>query len=191
MMGAIERAPDDVALRAAAVGYLDDHRHELLGPGVSLLASSFIGWYGGFVDELRIQPGEGTTAAEVIQLIEHPMCRFVRHLALGRIPELPDVIAALVAAELPLLEELVVHDALWGKQAELCATTVTPTTQAQAIVNSTACRQPDWPAGAGGGGEDQEVGCIVRNSSTSDSIGRGRTRTNAEPTYINQTPNNR
>src|SRR5688572_26314616 len=76
MMGAIERAPDDIPLRAAAVGYLDDHRHDLLGPGVSLLASSFIGWYGGFVDELRIQPGEDTTAAAVIQLIEHPMCRF-------------------------------------------------------------------------------------------------------------------
>ncbi|MBA3540910.1 MAG: TIGR02996 domain-containing protein [Deltaproteobacteria bacterium] len=105
-----ERA--NVRLRAAAVAFLDKHRGELLGAGAALLPGAWIGWRGGFIDELRLQPfpNQRTVARNLAALLAHPSCRFVRHLALGALPRMQAVLDAVADAAPPLLETLVVLD---------------------------------------------------------------------------------
>ncbi len=119
LCAAMEADPKNVRLRSLVVDFLGEHRELLLGEGASLLPGAWIGWRGGFIDELRVQPylkqrGAGRSFAA---LLAHPSCRFVRHVALGELPRLQDAIDALSAAAPPLLETVVVIDAEAIQQA--------------------------------------------------------------------------
>lgn len=111
---AIERDPKNVRLRSLAVEFLGKHHKLLLGPGGGrLLPAAWIGWRGGFVDEVRVQPfdNQRNGVASLAQLLGHPSCRFVRRVAIGELVGLQQAIDVLVDAQLPLLETVVVCDA--------------------------------------------------------------------------------
>ncbi|MFT3692909.1 MAG: TIGR02996 domain-containing protein [Kofleriaceae bacterium] len=100
----------DQALRIAAIEYQAAHHEELFGAAAPAVKRAYIGSRGGFCEELRINPHEDITPASVKALLAHPSMRFVRHVACGEV--IPNaVVDGLVAAKLPLLEELVVQDA--------------------------------------------------------------------------------
>jgi uncharacterized protein (TIGR02996 family) len=109
---AIENDPANRRLRSIAVEWLGAHSALLLGGGLSLLPGAWIGWRGGFIDELRLQPVEDGTrdAAALAALLAHPSCRFLRHLSLGCFYERDEMLDALVDAAPPLLESLVLLD---------------------------------------------------------------------------------
>ncbi len=108
----LEADPANARLRAASVAFVDEHRDALFGDGAELLAGAWIGWRGGFIDELRLQPYPGATrtTARVAALLAHPSCRFVRTIALGAFPAPKPIIAAIAAAAPPLLERFVALD---------------------------------------------------------------------------------
>jgi len=108
----VEADPKNTQLRAAAVAFLDDHRTELLGEGAALLPGAWIGWRGGFIDELRLQPfhNQRIVLRQFEALLAHPSCRFVRHVALGQVPRLQEIFRALATAAPPLLDSLVLLD---------------------------------------------------------------------------------
>ncbi|MFT3692911.1 MAG: TIGR02996 domain-containing protein [Kofleriaceae bacterium] len=110
----LEATPTDHTIRVAAIDFITDRRKQLFGAGAPALVHAYLGWKGGFVDELRLQPWEaGQDDSALPALFEHPTMRFVRHIALGALaPNVDAALDAIIDAELPLLEELVVHDAL-------------------------------------------------------------------------------
>jgi uncharacterized protein (TIGR02996 family) len=110
LMAGVEAAPADTRLRSAAVAFLGARRRDVLGAGAAAMSGAYIGWRGGFIDELRLQPIGRVLAKDVAALLRHPTCRFVRHVALGRMIHIVTVLDELVAAAPPLLEELVVID---------------------------------------------------------------------------------
>jgi uncharacterized protein (TIGR02996 family) len=112
LSAAVEAAPLDVRLRSAATEYFHEHGRAFLGHGIALRSGTWYGWLGGFLDEIRMQPFAGLKNAvpAAAALFAHPHTRFLRHVALGNIPELEDVIAGLAAADLPLLETVTLID---------------------------------------------------------------------------------
>lgn len=114
LSAAVEAAPLDVRLRSAATELFNTEGALFLGDGVALRPGSTYGWVGGFLDEIRLQPfptlDRGQAVAAAGALFNHPHARFLRHLALGNLPELDEVLGELHAAKLPLLETLTVVD---------------------------------------------------------------------------------
>ncbi len=107
----MEAVPEDLILRGAAIEYQGDHQDELFGDAMLAVRRAYIGWRGGFVDELRLRRDDGMTPEALAALFAHPLVQFVRHIAIGELTlDTAAVIDALVAARLPLLEELVVVD---------------------------------------------------------------------------------
>jgi hypothetical protein len=80
-----------------------------------LLPGAWIGWRGGFIDEVRVQAyakQRGVVEA-FAELLAHPSCRFVRCVGIGDLGgSLQATIDALGAAAPPLLETVVVCDAV-------------------------------------------------------------------------------
>lgn len=119
-MGGAPHAPrsrtDDREVRLAAIEFEGARKQDLFGAGEKAIARAYVGWRGGFVDELRLQPHPSITAAAIKALLAHPTVRFVRHLAIGPLsrPLRKAAIDALVAQQLPLLTELVIQDARWA-----------------------------------------------------------------------------
>lgn len=111
----LEASPDDREVRLAAIEFEGARKRDLFGAGEKAIARAYVGWRGGFVDELRIQPHPSITAAAIKGLIAHPTVRFLRHLAIGPLSRAlrTAAIDALVGQQLPLLAELVLHDAQW------------------------------------------------------------------------------
>ena len=115
MRARLEMAPADVATRRAALAVLAKRKKLLFGAGVAVISRAWIGWSGGFVDELRIQRSPATDMREtkLAALFAHPMVRFARHVAFGELHTSADMqvaIEALVAAKLPMLEVVIVGD---------------------------------------------------------------------------------
>jgi uncharacterized protein (TIGR02996 family) len=113
LASAIERDPKNVRLRSLAVEFLGAHRELLLGEGAALLPGAWIGWRGGFIDEIRVQ--SFANAKHVVgafaSLLAHPSCRFVRCVGIGAMgKDTQGAVAALVEAAPPLLESVVVCD---------------------------------------------------------------------------------
>ncbi len=108
----IEREPGNVRLRSLAVEFLGRHTKLLLGGGKSLLPGAWIGWRGGFIDEIRTQPFARlrTPVTALADLLAHPSCRFVRCVGFGALPKVQDAIDVLVDAAPPLLTAVVVFD---------------------------------------------------------------------------------
>jgi len=90
--------------------FLGTHRTAILGRGAQLLVAGHLGWRGGFVDELRVQPSRRASTAAFADLLGHPTCRFVRHVAIGELRQVEDAIAVLADAAPPLLETCLVVD---------------------------------------------------------------------------------
>lgn len=113
LRAAAEATPHDLRLRLAAVSYQAAHHDELFGAGALAVKRGYLGSSGGFIDEVRIQPHAELTPAAVRALFAHPSMRFVRHVACGGlVPKIGSaLVEGLVAARLPLLEDLVVQDA--------------------------------------------------------------------------------
>ncbi len=118
MAAAIERDPSNVVLRSLAVEFLGDHDDLLLGHGRRFLPGGWIGWRGGFVDELRLQPLRNMRdpAGALASLLAHPSSRFVRTIALGDFPRLQDMIDVVTRAAPPLLDTVVVIDDVGGSR---------------------------------------------------------------------------
>ncbi|MEO8699002.1 MAG: TIGR02996 domain-containing protein [Kofleriaceae bacterium] len=107
----IEADPANVRLRAAAVTFLERHATALLDIGASLLPGMWLGWRGGFIDEIRLQPVAVSRRLRCIEaLFRHPSARFVRTVAIGQMGPTRPVLDALAAANLRLLEALVLED---------------------------------------------------------------------------------
>lgn len=130
----LEQAPDDVELRGATIDHQAEHGAALFGEALPAARRSYLGWRYGFVDEVRLRRDPELTLEAVAALFAHPLVRFVRHVAIqvgfpppGEPDGLPDldlgeVIDALVAADLPLVRELVVCDGIVdGAERELDA----------------------------------------------------------------------
>lgn len=109
IMARVEADPENIRLRSAAIEVLAEHRNEIVGPQAALLAKGYVGWRGGFADEVRIQP-TALSRRNLFGFFAHPTYRFVRHIAVGE--QHADAIAAIAAAELPLLDEVVACDRL-------------------------------------------------------------------------------
>ncbi|MFT3692910.1 MAG: TIGR02996 domain-containing protein [Kofleriaceae bacterium] len=126
----LEAAPDDHVVRVAAIDFEADHKKDLFGAGAKAIGRSYIGWNGGFVDELRIHPHTTSTAATLKALFAHPTVRFVRHVAIGPLPKAQRVAAVTAMAHLPLLQELVIQDAVvWSDRGALDAIAKLPITK--------------------------------------------------------------
>ncbi|MFT3692908.1 MAG: TIGR02996 domain-containing protein [Kofleriaceae bacterium] len=115
MRARLEMNPADVATRRAAIAVLAKKKKQLFGEGVGVLERAWIGWKGGFIDELRIQRSPATVAGTrtLEVLFAHPLMRYVRHVAFGELARSEDMqaaIAALGAARFPLLEEVLLGD---------------------------------------------------------------------------------
>jgi uncharacterized protein (TIGR02996 family) len=108
MLAAIEAAPHDTRLRLSALEFLATHRRELLGNIDDVMAGTYLGWRGGFVDEIRLQPVYGRHASNIAW--HQPTFRFVRHVALGALIGIYNLLQEVVRAKLPLLDSIVVFD---------------------------------------------------------------------------------
>jgi uncharacterized protein (TIGR02996 family) len=115
LSSAIENDPKNVRLRSLAVEFLGDHTELLLGGGKSLLTGAWIGWRGGFIDEVRVQgydKAKGIVEA-FAALLAHPSCRFVRCVGIGDLGgDAQAAVDVLAEAAPPLLETVVVCDAM-------------------------------------------------------------------------------
>src|SRR5262245_9734197 len=83
---AIAVAPGDIELRIAALVYLQQHARDVLGAAASILDGLYLGWHGGFLDEIRLHGTdgmEGDAALRLAALLRHPVARFVRTITLG------------------------------------------------------------------------------------------------------------
>ncbi|MFT3692905.1 MAG: TIGR02996 domain-containing protein [Kofleriaceae bacterium] len=113
MRAAIEHDPNNYGLRSAAVEFLEAHRKDLLGDGSKVIGTGYVGWSGGFVDEVRLFPTARTLEPERVRdLFRHPTMHFVRHIAIARMEtkDAARVVKAISDAGLPLLDELVIFD---------------------------------------------------------------------------------
>ena len=108
--------PKDQRLRAAALEHLRVHGRKFLGSAAAHLPGFYLGWLGGFLDEVRMfgAPAIKQPAKVLAELLALPVARFLRTLSLGKFGDsdrphvaLLDVVAA---ARLPLLERLVLFD---------------------------------------------------------------------------------
>jgi uncharacterized protein (TIGR02996 family) len=85
---ALRERPRDVELRRATHAFYEKHAYELIGTAAEILDGLYLGWHGGFLDEIRIHGSRAMThardgAARLRELLAHPIARFVRTLAIG------------------------------------------------------------------------------------------------------------
>ncbi len=118
LSAAVEAAPLDVRLRSAATEMFHEHGALFLGDGVLLRPNAWFGWLGGFLDEVRLQTfalaKRSIHAAS--SLFHHPHARFLRHVGLGNLGKPLEILDALIAADLPLLEGATLIDAPYVDQ---------------------------------------------------------------------------
>ena len=94
-----------------ASAHLAAHAEALLGrPGKAVLDGGWIGWRGGFIDELRLQAPLPDALRRVRALLALPIARFVRRITIGRLAHVTELVDEIVAAAPPLLADLLVGD---------------------------------------------------------------------------------
>ncbi|MBA3338645.1 MAG: TIGR02996 domain-containing protein [Geodermatophilaceae bacterium] len=112
LSAAVEAAPLDVRLRSAATELFHANGRLFLGQGVGLRPNAWFGWLGGFLDEVRLHPfatlARAARAAKA--LFAHPHARFLRHVSLGNLEHLEEIVETLATEDLPLLESLTAID---------------------------------------------------------------------------------
>ena len=120
---AIAEQPATIELRTAALEYLTTHAASVLGPAAEMLDGLYLGWHGGFVDEIRFHSTEriarGDAAGNFAALLAHPIARFVRTISIGTFGAATiDALLDVLEEQTPLLFEALVLFDSWDPVAE-------------------------------------------------------------------------